>query len=309
MPSTPPAAWDGTSYDEAPYDSGAGSAAWSRELSDAFAAHTLDDAAAQQQGEQEAFYERDEAYAEQDEGAYGEAEGAEGDAGAAFAPGEVIWRAGDALDDEEEEGEEEEEEEEGVTFALSEEWAARFAQTEHRRAQRACALTPCGVALLCCAHAAFAWLTRHAVRRSSCCVWAPAGKQQARAGGSSQQHAADAARAASGRVGGDAAASPAGPPPTVVDLVRAAGAGAVRPDAGARALQQPALRLLAAHPPFPDACSLVLRWCAPWRAARYGAAGAARVAALEAAQQARYERALAAGKVLVWPCEPLRSVP
>jgi hypothetical protein len=47
------------------------------------------------------------------------------------------------------------------------------------------------------------------------------------------------------------------------------------------------------------------------RAARYGAAGAARVAALAAAQQARYERVLqSAGKVLlVWPCEPLRSVP
>jgi hypothetical protein len=46
------------------------------------------------------------------------------------------------------------------------------------------------------------------------------------------------------------------------------------------------------------------------RAARYGAAGAARVAALAAAQQARYERVLqSAGKLLVWPCEPLRSVP
>ena len=41
---------------------------------------------------------------------------------------------------------------------------------------------------------------------------------------------------------------------------------------------------------------------------RYGAAGAARVAALEAAQQARYERELSAGgRVLLWPCEPLRS--
>ena len=74
----------------------------------------------------------DEAY---DEGDYDEGEeDEEYDAGASFVPGEVVWRAGDALDDEDDDEEEAPE----IALELSEEWAARFAQTEHRRAQRAC---------------------------------------------------------------------------------------------------------------------------------------------------------------------------
>ena len=68
-------------------------------------------------------------------------EGADGDGcAAAFAAGEVVWRAGDALDDDaDEEGEDEDEAgaSGGFTIELSDEWAARFALTEHRRAQRA----------------------------------------------------------------------------------------------------------------------------------------------------------------------------
>jgi hypothetical protein len=133
IPNTPPAGWGDASYEQASYDS----AGVSRELSDAYAAHTLHSGGAAQDEEgayDEGLYEQDEAYAEQDDGAEA----------ATFAAGEVIWRAGDALDDEEEDAEEdddeeEEEEEAGVEvgFELSEEWAARFAQTEHRRALRA----------------------------------------------------------------------------------------------------------------------------------------------------------------------------
>jgi hypothetical protein len=72
------------------------------------------------------YYEEQEAGYEEEEEEEGEGSGAQ----AAFAAGEVIWQAGDALDEEEGDGGEE-------AFELSDEWAARFAQTEHRRAQRA----------------------------------------------------------------------------------------------------------------------------------------------------------------------------
>jgi hypothetical protein len=39
----------------------------------------------------------------------------------------------------------------------------------------------------------------------------------------------------------------------------------------------------------------------------YGVAHAARIAALEAAVQARYAKALSVGKANLWPCEPLRN--
>lgn len=55
------------------------------------------------------------------------------DEGAFAAAGEVIWRVGDTLDDEDDEDEDETPE---VVLELSDEWAARFALTEHRRAQR-----------------------------------------------------------------------------------------------------------------------------------------------------------------------------
>ena len=128
IPNTPPPGWGDASYEQAAYDR----AGWSRELSDAYAAHTLHGDSAAQGKEEDSLYEDDEAYAEQDEGAEA----------ATFAAGEVIWRAGDALDDEEEDAEEDDDEEE-VGFELSEEWAARFAQTEHRRAQRACVVLRC----------------------------------------------------------------------------------------------------------------------------------------------------------------------
>ena len=70
------------------------------------------------------------------EGEY-DADDAEGESydGAAFAAGEVVWRVGDALDDEE--GDDDGDDAPEVELELTEEWAARFAQTEHRRAQRA----------------------------------------------------------------------------------------------------------------------------------------------------------------------------
>ena len=70
------------------------------------------------------------------EGEY-EADDADGESydGAAFAAGEVVWRVGDALDDEE--GDDDGDDAPEVELELTEEWAARFAQTEHRRAQRA----------------------------------------------------------------------------------------------------------------------------------------------------------------------------
>ena len=67
------------------------------------------------------------------------------EAALSVAPGEVIWRAGDALSDETTDEEATEE----VAFALSEEWAARFALTEHRRAQRASLLSAPSTPLTC----------------------------------------------------------------------------------------------------------------------------------------------------------------
>jgi hypothetical protein len=55
------------------------------------------------------------------------------DEGAFAAVGEVVWRVGDALDDDDDEEEDETPE---VALELTDEWAARFALTEHRRAQR-----------------------------------------------------------------------------------------------------------------------------------------------------------------------------
>ena len=46
-------------------------------------------------------------------------------------PGTVVWRAGEAVEEAEVGGSE------SVAFELAPEWAARFAQTELRRAQRA----------------------------------------------------------------------------------------------------------------------------------------------------------------------------
>ncbi len=82
-------------------------------------------------GHAAATYEEDE-----DAGAYDEYEDDEPyeepyDEGAFAAAGEVVWRVGDALDDDEEEDETPE-----VALELTDEWAARFALTEHRRAQR-----------------------------------------------------------------------------------------------------------------------------------------------------------------------------
>ena len=63
-------------------------------------------------------------------------------------------------------------------------------------------------------------------------------------------------------------------------------------------------------------CALLLRAlmltrhpfpCVLDRAELYGAEYAARIAALEAAVQARYAKALSGGKANLWPCEPLRN--
>ena len=160
----------------------------------------------------------DEAY---DEGDYDEGEEDKAyDAGASFVPGEVVWRAGDALDEDEDDYEAPE-----VELELSEEWAARFAQTEHRRAQRACSC------LAACVCAALTRIRRYDANAACSYFLRLAGKLQERA--ANRQGQAPEPQRSSASAGSPSGA-PAGPPLTVVDIVRAAGAGASQPNEGAR---------------------------------------------------------------------------
>ena len=91
-----------------------------------------------------------------------------------------------------------------------------------------------------------------------------------------------------------------------MDIVRAAGAGASQPNEGARPCHVKAAMCAHVLCICPDPPPL-LAWLD--RTELYGVVHAARIAALEAAVQARYAKALAGGKANLWPCEPLRNAP
>ena len=236
--------------------------------------------------------EGDQTYDDADGDYEEEAEEEAYDAAASFVPGEVVWRVGDALDDDEEEDEAPE-----IELELTEEWAARFAQTEHRRAQRACAAAPqrCPTLRLPAPGAVTMTHAYHMPMRL-------AGKLQERAANRQGQAPEPRRSSAAGTL---APGAVAGPPLTVVDIVRAAGAGTLQPNEGAHHVAFMGVVRVAMR-----ACTLVLTppppACVLARVELYGVANDARIAALEAAVQARYAKALSGGKANVWPCEPLR---
>jgi hypothetical protein len=210
------------------------------------------------------------------------------DEGAFAATGEVVWRVGDALDDEEEDETPE------VALELTDEWAARFALTEHRRAQRT--PQPSLSFGFCASFNPHNSLTRRAGR--------PALRRQAAGASCEPTRRAGARRAAERRHAcrrpGGAAAHGRGHRARCRHRHVAAQRRCVASAVFCRGLRCRVDAPMSCADPHLHAPATAC-------AALYGAAGAVRVAALEAAVQARYTKAQSGGKALLWPCEPLRS--